>query len=90
MKTSSARSFLYQPTPAQWAVIDGLHNPFIQACAEVSADQPRSVFVQEVKDDYQVRVYNIAPDGEYTFEELNGFHQGWGRYDSDGDQLPWD
>lgn len=90
MSTTPPRSAVFQPTPAQWAVIDTLHNPFIQTYAQVSADQSRPIFVQEVKDDYQVRVYNIDPDGEYTFEELNGFHQGWGRYDSDGDQLPWD
>lgn len=42
------------------------------------------ILAYEVIDDYQVTLYSIAPDGSYTYESLEGFHQGWHEYTSEG------
>lgn len=67
------------PTEAQWAVIDGIHNPYVRA------SENGVLTAYEIKDDYHVALYTIETDGEYIVETLlEGFHYGWTTLDSEG------
>jgi hypothetical protein len=67
------------PTEAQWAVIDGISDPYVKA------DENGVLSVYEVKDDNHVAFYTIETDGEYIVETLlEGFHYGWTTLDSEG------
>lgn len=67
------------PTEAQWAVIDGIHDPYVRA------SENGVLTAYEIKDDYHVALYTIETDGEYLVEVLlNGLGYGWTTLDSEG------
>jgi hypothetical protein len=73
-----------EPTEAQWLVIDAVdgHNPYI------APSENGSLFLYRVEDDNLVELYNIEPNGDYTYESLvDGFHRGWTSFDSDGNPI---
>lgn len=65
-------------------VLDGLRSPHVEA---ISKDEDQMILAYEVIDDNQVTLYSIAPDGSYTYESLEGFHQGWHEYTSEGEPI---
>lgn len=74
-------------TPAQLEVLKSLHTPHINLSSDRQAYLEQTLTALEVKDDYQVRLYTIAPDGNYRYEDLNGFNQGWTAYDKNGTEI---
>lgn len=72
--TSNIPALTITPTPAQWAIIQLLDNPFIPAD---NFDGGTTLSVYNIEDDEIIELYTINPDGNYSVEQLQGLHQGW-------------
>lgn len=73
------------PTEAQWAVIDGISDPYVKA------DGNGVLSVYEIKDDNHVAFYTIETNGEYIVETLlDGLGYGWTTLDSEGYRVETD
>lgn len=72
----TTRQIVIAPTPEQWTVIDEL---FGSGAPFLANGEGGHVWAEVVIDDICVRMYDIAPDGMYTFEELEDWGVGWSR-----------
>lgn len=79
-----------EPTEEQWEVLDelyGLGTRFVASDTDEHGEPNGTLWAEVVEDDHTVRLYRVAPDGSYTYEELEGLNQGWTRYDADGSEI---
>lgn len=79
-----------EPTDEQWATINYIyagHTPFLAQITDSNGEPNGSLYAELIVDDHTVRLYTIAPDGELTYEELEGLNQGWTKYDEDGNEV---
>ncbi|MFV0434323.1 MAG: hypothetical protein ACK5LO_10115 [Leucobacter sp.] len=72
-----------EPTVQQWAVIDELSGP----SPVVTTGEDGAVVLIRIIDDQDVLIYDIAPDGSYTYEELEDFGCGWTRFTAGGEVI---
>jgi len=71
-----------EPTNEQWLTIDLLvSNP------RLTANDNGNISLYRIVDDALVELYDIEPNGAYTYESLQGFHQGWTTFDSDDNRV---
>lgn len=75
-----------EPTEQQWAVIDELSGQ----SPVVTAGEDGAVVLTKIIDDQDVLIYDIAPNGSYTYEELEDFDCGWTQYNPDGEVIERD
>lgn len=76
-----------EPTDAQWDAIDYIYQggtPFLAHVTDEHREPTGSLYAERVEDDNIVQLFEIAPDGNYTYQELNGLNRGWTKYDEEG------
>lgn len=86
-QTDTKRVIHIEPTDAQWRTIDSIdnNNPYVAPAGN------GHLFLYYVEDDHKVELYNIAPDGDFTYESLvDGFHHGWTSFDSNDKEIEYD
>lgn len=79
-----------EPTAEQWATIDSIYagyTPFIAAITDEHGDPTGSLWAERIVDDHTVELYTIAPDGSFTYEELEGLGYGWTKRDENGEEI---
>lgn len=77
-------------TDAQWAAIDYIYQggtPFLAHVTDEHREPTGSLYAERVEDDDLVQLFEIAPDGSYTYQELNDLGGGWTKYDQDGEEI---
>ena len=79
-----------EPTDEQWAALDhiyGGYTPFVAVITDEHGQPSGSLYAERIVDDNEIQLYTIAPDGSYTYEELEGLGYGWTKYDEGGEEI---
>ncbi|MBL3698994.1 hypothetical protein [Leucobacter luti] len=79
-----------EPTDAQWETIDELTAPgtaFVANQTDEQGEPTGELWLERTIDDRQVRLYSIAADGSFTYEELEGLGYGWRQFDEHGTEI---
>lgn len=74
-------------TEAQKEVLDSLGNAYVAAQHRPG----EHLLAYVVTDDRAVELFNVAPDGSYTYESMvDGMHHGWTAFDEQGREVEAD
>lgn len=74
-------------TEAQKEVLGSLGNAYVEA----SRGSEENLLAYVVTDDRAVELFNVAPDGSYTYESMvDGMHHGWTTFDEQGREVEAD